>query len=857
VGDGLTASEVRAACRSAVGRWFSVDASKVGCRTAAQVASRRLLPVPGSDPKAKVVKRRLQSRWDVSFSVKVPPAEQATSSGLLDDLLDDPSAFGSVLTQELSEVASDPSAIGSSFSMGEFGEPEPDNIVNEALARVDQAEVSLVEQLLAGNATSASTSVLGMTIVAQKVDVDEAVNSTESIVIEAGDDATVEVQPETIASLGAPAGSSIVIVVTPLTTIESTDAELNNTEAGADIVRGAIKIDIYDSEGGTYTLSNLEEPIILTFFVEDPLADCYVWDVQETDWTRYGLTTISKTNTTLVCSTVHLSLFAAIARGFLSKLQCSGASLLSDEGFSNFSKGDWSSSPAAILLWIVLLLFAGVFAVAVMLDVDRHQTKRWRDANFLITDTDVIPDGRPGDDGPQTGLLAATAVLAGCCGLLLELAVIIYEMLSELLAELFADMFEYIGEVQEVCVGLCEGIGEMCSGSASGAGGVGAFAAALMVTSRRAIVSSAHRNACADLGVHHRDAYDDAVLEILQLAQKAREETGASPGSAASSGKKGLKSIQTKANLDSAKLNRLRSSVAEGSATAERITQHTQVLENLHLRQLERVQHHHSFMHLMRHLPRSVLRQLLKLGPLGSCLVFSIWAPSSLRVLWLFCDLFGALMIATLFMEGAGADPSKDNPDECEADGVGELIGQLLAFGVCSAILSTIPLLILGRLHKRKFIRVDYVGSKQWKTQLRVWRFMDVCLWIFGLAYGIFCLIYVMLFMANVDPADHTPWIVTAGTSFASTLLIAPLGMAIIPAILAFFLILVLACWLRKQRHEVLDMILTHGEEEEAGRPSDASGGPRDAAEQSPSTPPQPSAAPLQMQQLPQGPISI
>jgi len=827
-----------------------------------------------SSPSNVRVERRLQEVWEVAFSVRIPPAAFDSATELLESLTEDADDFAVILAEELAEVASNSSALTASFSMGVFFEPAPDSVVNEVIAQVEQVEVSLVEQLLAGNDTKINGTVEGMTIVAQKFDAEEAANSNESIIVEAGEDITIEVQPETIASLGAAAGSSIVIVVTPLTAIESTTDDDNETVRDEDIVdaevqegdfvQAAIKIDVYDSEGGTYNLENLQEPIILTFAITDERADCYVWDVQLTDWTRYGLTTISKTNDTLVCSTTHLSLFAAIARGFLSSIKCSQASLLSEDGLKELSKGTWFYQPAAVLLWITIALFGLVLVLAIRLDFERWRDDKWRDTHFLITEADIPQDAldRAGRAGSRqsfegAGGFAVTAALAGCCALLVEAAAVIYEMLSELLAEVLGDVFEYVGEVQEAVVGFCSGLSGAHSGVVAGAEASGApfLASVLMLASRQAIVSSAHRNACADLGIHHHDAYDDAVLAILQLAEQAGSKEGsaddgsgeagqsrtqsrrsevttaesvdASPrsrpsarpsknwGDRRSTTKATLKSAKTKGSLDSAKLNRLRTTVIAGSQTAERMSQHASNLERMHLEQLERVHHHHGFMHRLRRIPRSVTRQIVKLGPLGSCLAFSIWTPSSLRVLLLFCDVFGAVTVATIFMEASGADPSKDNPDECEAADWGELIGSLLAYGVCSAIISLIPLAILGRLHKRRFVRIDYRGSPKWKRQLRIWVLMDVILWVVGLAYGAFCVLYICLFMANVDPEDHLPWLITAGTSFSSTLVVAPLGVAVLPAVMAAVLVSILACWMRKKRKEVLKMVLAIGQDEE------------------------------------------
>ena len=46
-----------------------------------------------------------------------------------------------------------------------------------------------------------------------------------------------------------------------------------------------------------------------------------------------------------------------------------------------------------------------------------------------------------------------------------------------------------------------------------------------------------------------------------------------------------------------------------------------------------------------------------------------------------------------------------------------------------------IPALILGLLHKRQFLHVDYEGCLEWHEILRRWRLQDRVIWIVGLGY--------------------------------------------------------------------------------------------------------------------------
>eukprot|EP00971_Amphidinium_carterae_P015481 305735-Amphidinium_carterae.1 len=96
-------------------------------------------------------------------------------------------------------------------------------------------------------------------------------------------------------------------------------------------------------------------------------------------------------------------------------------------------------------------------------------------------------------------------------------------------------------------------------------------------------------------------------------------------------------------------------------------------------------------------LPSILFLDWLKLGPLGSCLVFSMLAPSSIRVMLLMCDVYGAIATATLFFSTSGGAPSKKNPAQCSSDmDFWESVGRLLALGIASGVLAAFPCGVLS-----------------------------------------------------------------------------------------------------------------------------------------------------------------
>jgi len=806
------------------------------------------------DPESaeKHVHRRLiLSVWEVSFSVDVPPADEQAARVALAALLEDAALFASTLQEALRLVAFNLTAFAGSFSMGDFAASPPDNVVTELLAEVERAEVRLVDQLLASNASSLNSSVEGMTVVAKKINA-EQIESNASIIFDVGDDVTVEVSPDTIESLGVPEGAGVVIVITPLTAIIDEVVEdltgnetANGTKIASDtVVQASVKIDIYDSEGGVYSASNLETPILFSLPIvetEGYILECGFWDVDLAEWTTKGVTTISRTNTTLTCSTTHLSLFGAIARSILSTFLCSNAVLLSAEGFQEILKGDWFYDLGALVLWFTLLVFAMFFTIAVKLDISRYREGKWSDSHFLIPEGEMPPDVED-DDTKAKGYLGMLACVTGCFHTCCTSGEVIYEIVSEIVNEFFSEFFEYIGEVRDICSGICEGISEAVSGASSEAASAAVAAAVLFVTGK-AINLSSHRSACAEIGVHHGDEYKEALSEILHIAEqadkkelaKARSSVAADPEtnqmvndpetgvsakslrSSTTSGSGSNKSPKRAATMTTKKLRKSLDTSRSGvSLATQRATQRAQHLSTLYALHTERLKNAQFRVHRLRNMPFNVSRQIFKLGPLGSCLVFSIYAPSSIRVLRLFCELFGAILVATLFMEAEGGAPDEDNDDSCEPEDPAGIIGRLIAIGIASGFLAALPVAILNRLHQRRFIPVDYEGSPHYLSQLRNWKVMDVFFWIVGLGYGGFCVVYVMLFLSNVAPEDQLQWMITAGATLTNELVAIPLSVALAPTVLAAILICMLSCWFRQNRHDVIERIVKYFEEEDS-----------------------------------------
>merc|ERR1712032_885262 len=138
----------------------------------------------------------------------------------------------------------------------------------------------------------------------------------------------------------------------------------------------------------------------------------------------------------------------------------------------------------------------------------------------------------------------------------------------------------------------------------------------------------------------------------------------------------------------------------------------------------------------------------------------------------------------------------------------------MIAVGVCSVLAATIPVLLISTLHVREFLTFREVNSPKWRKQLWSWRIQDCIVWLVTLSYSLFCLFFVVLFVANVDETGGTMWLKAFSIGCMKKFVIVPL-------ILSVVLILGALCTLASkgvkqviaQRHPPSQEVITDGED--------------------------------------------
>jgi len=178
---------------------------------------------------------------------------------------------------------------------------------------------------------------------------------------------------------------NIAIVITRL----SEEASIPETT----IVKGqsAVRATVSWLNGTEIPIKGLAEPILVKLPVSfsEGLV-CAFWNETSQVWDESGVTTLTTTiGDQMVCETSHLTIFAAIFRGFRDTFACTQFSLFNEEAFASIPDRAWTQTTPAIMFFSLLGFLSLMFAVGAFVDNYRYRHGGWQHAFFLITD-DVL-----------------------------------------------------------------------------------------------------------------------------------------------------------------------------------------------------------------------------------------------------------------------------------------------------------------------------------------------------------------------------------------------------------------------------------------------------------------------------------
>lgn len=571
----------------------------------------------------------------------------------------------------------------------------------------------------------------------------------------------------------------------------------------------AVVMDLQWLSGPKVRVKGLEEPVEFSMpqIYDDVNMQCKYWNEELKEWSTDGVQIHPdvKLGDKLKCTTVHFSLFGAILQGFVATLLCANFDLLNAQSISQLFKGDWYASSGSFICGGLLSLFAVMFGIAIWKDWHRRSRFKWSDEYFLVAKPDINkkdddglfsdfdaasedgdPEGdpfgeryaqRPSEavdaDGNPIAEKKRESVLQRTRNSLASAneqvnRVCPCHALKEALDDICASWFEYFGQVRTCCEEICSGVSHEILHPHPGCV---AMLSNKMVT--QLLLMSSRRSAAASLNMN-QDLVN-FILEDEDFADFLMEESRKIRSEEARTGK--LHRLRT--NLRSQRSAHWREHDDQYTAWYEL---RNVVCEALHSQANKK--------HTRLELAKSIGWTFMLQNPIGDLYAIDIFKSCKQKVAVLFADFMGALVLCTVFFQGSGMVRGK--PKELEEmcnntdSDIGNKIGRFLAIATVSIFLAGMPVHILESLQTKGFkVIAGEKGGEAWRQQLRAWKIQEAMFWGMAVAYNGFCTLYLLVFLANISPEDHTEWSFTGMLSMIEDFVAMPLIMASVMPILS------------------------------------------------------------------------
>ncbi|CAE8640550.1 unnamed protein product, partial [Polarella glacialis] len=170
--------------------------------------------------------------------------------------------------------------------------------------------------------------------------------------------------------------------------------QVNKTEGLASQLVDVRLYEVLGDERQELKPTGLETPIQITVLANwssSPGAYCAFWDEAAEQWSAEGLTESESVSGALVCTTTHLTIFAALRWDFLYKLveqlKCTNVRMLA---LHSESDGSWTYRPGGLLLWFALIASSGFVIYSNQVDVAMKKSGLWDDGCFITQ----VPKGK-------------------------------------------------------------------------------------------------------------------------------------------------------------------------------------------------------------------------------------------------------------------------------------------------------------------------------------------------------------------------------------------------------------------------------------------------------------------------------
>jgi len=558
--------------------------------------------------------------------------------------------------------------------------------------------------------------VAGASIVAMRLRADTDASS--------GGSATLSVPGSTIAvtvpnSVISHAGGDVVMLVADLGEASKVDptvgvAALAGPQASVRMLSTAT---LQDAEG----TQNLVEPILVTLLASRAEGiECAFWNETTGRWSSRGLSKVesqpsgSDDATRLVCSTSHLTVFAAILGKLEEAAACANVKVFSSDGLKAIFEGDWWGRPPAVLLWTIVLFQSGLLLWTARRDIRDRRQGVWRDADFLTTNRAYIS---------HDSLCSA---------------------LRSLICQKFAPCMRSSAlRARPSTVQRAFDTGTSPTRKSTAA------LSSSSTTLARSVLDTVSSQAASKLALHMlASKHQIAASDLRKLIRGA---SGKTPQGS-------------------------RTSLASSSASH-------MSLARLALTSRVHAERHRAYWHFFRSsgflfqvwMFYATMHPWMKLGHL------SITIGAFPRALFLTAKLLGALALSALYFDASGEALNHRSPEVCEQKGLQMVLWRNIAVGLCSAMLSMFPIVIMLKLSRRRFVYGEcWDDGERRLSYMRWWRFQDVSAVVLGLLYCWLCTFYLLAFFANIGRSSEASWLVSAAAALLREFIFLPLMVSLL-----------------------------------------------------------------------------
>jgi len=226
---------------------------------------------------------------------------------------------------------------------------------------------------------------------------------------------------------------------------------------------------------------------------------------------------------------------------------------------------------------------------------------------------------------------------------------------------------------------------------------------------------------------------------------------------------------------DEDEANREKSSSGQSVGTQNTLVVNREALLQLQAAVVGEVGGHHDRHTLCYRLPIIFWRIFASKCPWLMAMRFSLFLPTSMSILLLMAETFTDMFAAALFFQSSGGALDKTSSEGCQPSDVWEAFGKMLAVGLTTTYVAMVPQFILSVFHTREFVSSS-AGDKVGRARrLWIWRVQDRLAWCLGSLYIAFCMLFTLLFLANVTEQDGMRWMITSVIAILQSSILIPL----------------------------------------------------------------------------------